>query len=110
MGNSIREFLILTKKLLVEVRTLNFNFLRLQEKVESVAKEQRTQNQRQQTPPILRAELQIPEAIDNKREPDKRKKVRREWYAIILSALTLAAVTGYAIITYQMWRQPFASA
>jgi hypothetical protein len=110
MDNSIREFTLLVKKLLIEVRTLNLTFLRLQESVESTAKEQQAQSQLQQTPPILRAELQIPEAVGNKREADRQKKVRREWCAIALSALTLAAVTGYAIITYQMWQETIRSA
>jgi hypothetical protein len=76
--------------------------LGVQKQIEAVAKEQQTKDERQQTTPVLRAELQIPQSIKSDWERENTKKVRREWSAIGVSAATLFAVIAYALINYHM--------
>jgi hypothetical protein len=103
------KFTLIAKRILQELRALSqavsTGFLGVQKQVESIAKQQYAENERENTLPVLRAELQIPEAIERNRERQNHKKVWREWIAIGVSVLTLFAIVAYAIINYHMLSQ-----
>lgn len=103
------HFTLIAKRILRELSVLNQSIatllLKIQQQIEAISKQQYAEKERNQTPPVLRAELQIPEAIEHKREAENRKKARREWYGLLLNFLTLAAIVAYAIINYHMLRQ-----
>jgi hypothetical protein len=102
MNDFSREILILGKKMLAELRGLSSTLLGVQKQIETVAKEQHTKSERERTPPVFRAELQIPEATKSDHEREKSKKIRREWALIGVNVLTLFCVGAYAIINYHM--------
>src|SRR5579872_3854280 len=70
--------------------------------VESIAKTSQAANERNQPPPILRAELQVPHTINVQEQPTDTHKIGREWFKAIVEALTLVAVVAYAIINARM--------
>ena len=105
MDRNDREILSLTKKLLAELRAISATLLGVKNQIETVAEQQKTQSEREQTPPVLRAELQIPEAIEADRKRDGGRKVWREWTAIGLNVLTLLALVAYTIINGRMLRE-----
>jgi hypothetical protein len=100
------QFVLIAKRILREMsvlsETVRTGFLGVQKQVEAVAKEQQTQNQREESPPVLRAELQIPEAIERERKRENHQKICCEWVAIGINVLTLFAVVAYALINYHM--------
>ena len=104
--NSIhRDFLLLTKKLLVEVRTLNFNFLRLQEKVEAISKQKQSEKAADDKPfsPVVSV-LTTPAAIKVEAETHDNKDVWQRVFEI-LELLGIAAVAAYAVLTYYTWKE-----
>lgn len=78
MNTVIRHFASLVSRLIAEVREINNRFRALhgdiQKQIEAVSKASDAQAERDKTPPILRAELQIPEAVEHKKESQNRKK------------------------------------
>lgn len=97
-----RRWRELGNELLAELGRLIAALLRIQEHVESISKQREAYDQREQVPPVLRAELQIPESIERNRERDNTQKSRREWTAIGVNVLTLFAAAAYALINYHM--------
>jgi hypothetical protein len=102
MNKPDRDFLVFTRRLLAELRAISASLFATHKDTEATPEQQHTHKQTQQTPPILRAELQIPEAIERDRKIQNRKKVRREWVVIGVNVLTLFAVIAYAWINYHM--------
>jgi hypothetical protein len=102
--NSIREFLSLVKKLLVEVRTLNFNFLRLQEKVEAISEHSKAETPDQTIPPEVSVVLAKPTAIEVNAQTREQKNF---WNRLseFLQPVGIIAVAVYAVFTYFMWRE-----
>jgi len=100
------QFVLIAKRILRELRGLSESvsagFLGIQKQIESIAEQQQPKEEHQQSPPILRAELQIPQSIKSDWESENTKKARREYFAIGVSVLTLFAVAAYAIINYRM--------
>jgi hypothetical protein len=100
------QFILIAKRILRELRTLNetvsASLLGVQKQVESVAKQQHPKDECEKSPPVLRAELQIPEAIKGDWERENIKKACREYFAIGVSTATLFAVIAYAMINYHM--------
>jgi hypothetical protein len=100
------QCVLIAKRILRELRALNqavsAGFLGIQKQVETEGKQQCTKNERDQTAPVLRANLQIPDAIISNWERENTKKARREYFAIGVSTVTLLAIIAYAIINYRM--------
>lgn len=105
MDNPSRQIVVLSKKIVDALHGLRATLLAVQQHVKSIAEQNQARNQRDETFPVLRSELQIPQPIEANRERQNTKKVRREWYAITVSLLTLVAVLAYAIINYHMLGQ-----
>jgi hypothetical protein len=105
MDNSIREFLLLVKKLLVEVRTASFNLLRLQEKAEATSKQEQPKESAndQPFPPVVSV-LTTPTAIKVQAETRERKDVWQRVFEV-LELLGIAAVVAYALLSYSMWKE-----
>jgi len=61
------QFVLIAKRILRELRGLSESvsagFLGIQKQIESIAEQQQPKEEHQQSPPILRAELQIPQSI-----------------------------------------------
>lgn len=55
--------------------------------------------QSNESPPVLRAELQIPQSVIHQYESEQHKQNRREWWKIRIEVATLAAIIVYAIIS-----------
>jgi len=100
------QFVSVAKRILRELRalteTVSTSLLGVQKKIEAIVEEQQAKNQREQTPPILRAELEIPEPVKSNWKSDNTKKVRRELIVIGVNVLTLFSVGAYAFINYHM--------
>jgi hypothetical protein len=105
MDDHSRETLVLGKKILAELRSLSATLLGVQKQTESIAKEYNTQNERTETPPVLRAELQIPKGIVSDWERESTQKAHREKFANRVSVLTLFAVIAYAVLVCFQWRE-----
>jgi len=100
-----RQFINLTKQFRKELRTLIESLRKdIQQQTEAIRKARDAYEQTCQTPPILRAELQVPQPVEVQTSP-KDKKQAREWYRLAVETLTLLAVIGYAAITIRMWRE-----
>jgi hypothetical protein len=104
--NTSTQFVLIAKRILRELGTLRetvrAGFLGVQKQVEAIANEEQTKNEHDQSPPVVRAELYIPEAENTQ---DKRAKTEKKWLErlkVFLEAATLAAVVIYAIINYHM--------
>ena len=96
--------------LFADFRSLPRGLHAIEKQIEAIGEQAKTAEEgrkcKRETPPRLHAELQLPETVQDyyrttqHAEPGKR---RREWAALGISALTLVAVIGYAIITYRQW-------
>jgi hypothetical protein len=100
-----RQFINLTKKFRKEIP----KFAKLlsddiKQHTEAVRETRHAYKQSRNTPPILRAELQVPHPIEVQTTP-KDKKTGREWYKLVIETLTLLGIVAYAIITVRMWRE-----
>lgn len=101
-----RQFINLTKKLRKDLRqALTTLHTDVQKLSETIQENNDADSQRQSTPPILRAELQIPPTPIACSEAPDAKKDRREHIKIGLEVLTLLGVFGYASIAYLQWRE-----
>jgi len=100
------QFTLIAKRILGELRvlgeTVSAGFLGVQKQVKAISEEQKAQDEREKTPPVLRAELQIPEAIQAGKRSNDRSKQRRERWSLFVQWVTLFAVIAYAIINYHM--------
>ncbi len=102
MNNINRDFPLLIKKLLVEVRTMSLNLLRLQEKVEAISKERKFEEGPNDKPPTpVVSVLTTPRAIKIDAETHEHKGVSQK----LLERAGIIAVVAYAILTYAMWQE-----
>lgn len=102
MEKAIREFSGFAKKLLTEIRGIADTLFRVQKQIETIAEQNKVQNECEQPPPVVRAELQIPPAVQTQNEA---REVRTEWrdkLKIKIEIATFLAVFAYAIINYHM--------
>jgi hypothetical protein len=102
MDNFRREILVVRQKILGELRSLNVTLLGVQKQVETVAKEQQAKNEREQSQPVVRAELQVPPAIHTQNVASDAPNERRDKIKTWIEVATLFAVVAYAIINYHM--------
>jgi hypothetical protein len=79
-----------------------------QEQITATRQARNTQNERDNTPPILRAELQVPHPIEVQTSP-KNKKQGQKWYKLVIETLTLIGVIWYADVATRQWREMIAA-
>lgn len=96
-----RQFINLVKKFRRELPKLHQD---IKQQTEAIREAKDAYKQAHNTPPILRADLQIPHSIEVQTSP-KDKKTGREWYKLVIETLTLLGVLAYATITVRMWRE-----
>jgi hypothetical protein len=106
MDDFSREILVLSKKMLSELRRLSATLLGVQEQIGSIRDQQKAcsqqQKERQQQPPVIQAKLQIPEDVQReKRSSDKRHFAVQVVLAVV-TFLTFLAAAIYAGINYHM--------
>jgi hypothetical protein len=95
----------IVKKILTEIRSLVTPFYKIQSQIDSIAEQIKTQGEREKATPILRAELQVPRSIEEKREARDHRKDRHDKLMLGVQILTLIAVAFYAFLTYEVWRE-----
>src|SRR6516162_2974821 len=93
----------IVKKVLAEIRSLITPFYKIQAQIDSMAKQIKTQGGREKTTPVLRAELEIPRSVEEKREARDQRKDRHDCLMLVIQVLTLIAVGVYAFLTYKVW-------
>jgi hypothetical protein len=101
MDNFNREIIVLSRKILAEMRGLALTLLGVQKQIEAVAKEQQAKNQREQTPPVMRAILEVPDA---EKAQNKGTKTEKKWlnrWKTLIETGTLAAIVAYACINHR---------
>jgi hypothetical protein len=105
-----RDLLIFARNLLVEVRTMSFNLLRLQEKVEAISKQEKPKNSadNQPLPPIISV-LTTPTAIKVEPHTRERKDIWQRIFEVI-ETVGILAVVAYAVLTYYLWKEAIRSA
>ncbi|MGD1102974.1 MAG: hypothetical protein ABSA59_12990 [Terriglobia bacterium] len=106
--------ILVAKRILRELSTLServhTGFLGVQKQIESIAKEQQAKNKREQCyPPLVRAEVQVPPAIQDKKEASKARNERRERIKVLIEAATFVAILGYALLVYFQWKEMIAA-
>jgi len=106
MDDFSRNILVLSKKMLAELRGLSTRLLGIQEQIGSIRDLQEAESQQQheqgRRPQILNAQLQIPEAAQHeKRASDKRHFTVQVVLAVVAFLAFLAAAI-YAGINYRM--------
>jgi len=105
--NELQRTLI--DRLLNELRSLNATLLGVQEDIRAIRNQQETANQQQQEekqqPHVLKADLQVPEAIQREKHTSEKRHFTVQ--AIIAGSTFLAflAAAIYAGINYKMLRQ-----
>jgi hypothetical protein len=104
--DKIAQFVLIAKRILQELgavkEAVSAGFLGVQKQVKTIAEEHDAENEREPTPPVLRAELQVPEAIQTEKRTNDRRKERRERWSLFVAWATLFSVVAYAIINYHM--------
>jgi len=97
-----RQFINLAKKFRKELPKIA-ELLRndIKQQTDAIREARDAYDQGRDTPPVLRAELQVPHPIEVRTEP-KDKKTGREWFKLGVETLTLLAVIWYA---YEAHRQ-----
>jgi hypothetical protein len=104
MDNTVREFLLLVKKLLAELRTLNFNFLRFQETVESISEEQQTQNMGAPPSPEMAAILNTLQAIHTEQATGNRSQDTHEKRNAWIGGTGVFVLLAYTLVNWGMLR------
>lgn len=100
-----RQFIVLTKKLRKEIRNgLEILHGDIQKHIEAVNEARNAYKQSQDSPQVLRAELQVPHSIEVETHP-KDKKGGREWYKLVIDTFTLLGVLVYATVAIRQWRE-----
>jgi len=103
-----QQFIAAAKKLREQLDVLRKYMFRLhrdaQEQVKAIRETRDAYNQSQNTPQVLRAELQVPKAIEVTTSP-KDKKSGREWFKLAVETLTLFAVIAYTVIAKHQWSE-----
>jgi hypothetical protein len=100
-----RQFINLTKKFRKELPKISESLRNdIKQQTETIREARDAYDQSRNTPPVLRAELQVPHPIEVQTYP-KYKKTGREWYKLVIETLTLLGVIAYAIVTIRMWRE-----
>lgn len=72
--------------------------------INSINKGNQSEAEHQETPPVLRAELQIPHSVIDAYQTDQKRKNRLERWKFRVEILTLLVVTVYTIVAYHQWR------
>jgi hypothetical protein len=108
MGSYAREFVLLVRKLLVEIRTVSFNLLRLQEKIasisESCAGERKAEEKLCEFPNRIAADVNFESEVVNRYYSDYHKPNGLQWATFGITVLTLIAVIVYAVVAYLQHR------
>jgi hypothetical protein len=93
------------RELIVLGRVISAGFSGVQKQVETVAKEQKSQNEREQAQSIVRPEIKILPAINTEKEAREARNEKRDRWKLRIEAATFMAVLAYAFINYHMLRQ-----
>lgn len=103
-----QQFIATAKRLREQLNVIRegiFTLLRdSQGQITAIREDRNTQNERDNTPPVLRAELHVPHPIEVQTSP-KDKKQGREWFTLVVETLTLIGVVVYATVAIRQWRE-----
>ena len=102
MDTFTQRFIAISNKLLAELRLLRNGIEKLVGAVHDA--EEAQSQQRQQQPPIVRAELQVPEAIERERGKRDERHYRVQVWLAIATTLAFIAAAVYAGIAALQWR------
>jgi len=97
---SIRRII---KELLGEIRNLLSPLGKIETHAEAIAKNTKPEQKGSETAQVLRAELQIPEAVINKRNTADDRKEKHERWMLIVQAAGVIVVAFYTTVTYWMY-------
>lgn len=98
-----QRFIAIGNKLLAELRLVRNGIEKLAGAVHDAEKAQN--QERQQQPPIVRAELQIPEAIEREREKRDERHYRVQIWIAVATSLAVAAAAIYGSVAYFQWKE-----
>lgn len=102
MSSSDRNILVFIKNLLVEVRTVSFKVLRLQQKVETIEKDhqasEKTNEKLYKFPRRITADVNFESEVVNRYYANYHKPNSLQWATFGVAVLTLLAVGVYAYI------------
>jgi len=102
MEYSDREILILSRKLIVELKNLAVIISRIENHSSSIAQQAKSDYESHKTPPILRAELQVPQSVVKDWAGENRKGKPLDKWALSVNVGTLVVVAVYATINFFM--------
>jgi hypothetical protein len=77
----------------------------IQDQTKAIHESTEASKHRHDSPPILRAELQIPETIRTYKKGDDTQREGRELFKIVIQVLTLLFVAAYTVITFCALKQ-----
>ena len=98
-----QRFIAIGNKLLAELRLVRTG---IQQLVSGVHDAKGAQNQQQEhEPPVVRAELQIPEAIERETREDRKKQYKVQVWLAISTSLAFIAAAIYAGIAALQWKE-----
>jgi len=104
-----QHFIAAAKKLREELRDIAGKLFLLhediQEQTEAINKANETQAKRNESTPILRAELHIPDAVQAQKETSDRKKHSLDLFMTVVQTITMVAVVAYAVINAKQLRK-----
>jgi hypothetical protein len=107
------QFVLITKRILRELgvltETVRTGFLKVQEQISSIRDQQESANRRQEEqgekPKILKAELHIPEAVQQEKRTSDNYHLAIQTAIAIATVLAFIAAAIYAGINYKMLRE-----
>jgi hypothetical protein len=97
MGIITQRFIAVGNKLLAELRTISGT---LQKLGHSIDEKNAAESKREQSQPILRAELEVPVSIREQNNGQDERANRREKWRLGVEIVTTLLVLGYATIAY----------
>ena len=86
--------------LLAQVRSIAHS---LQNVSDAIHEKNAVEHERQQSPPILRAELEIPAAIRHEKNAQDNRDNRRENWRLFVEIISVFIVLGYTSLAYFQW-------
>jgi hypothetical protein len=108
-----RQFINLTKKLRKDLRkalsTLHGDIQKQTEAISKQTQRSDTQYQPNLPPPILRAELHVPEDVEGKRKTREDRQHRLQVWIVIGTWAAFFAASVYAYIAVRQWREMIAA-
>jgi hypothetical protein len=88
--------------LLAELRSIGD---RLQQLTRTVEEQNTAERKRNQPPPVLRAELEVPQAIRDQKAAQDTRNNRRENWRLAVEIITVLIVLGYTSVAYLQWTE-----